>query len=701
MTFSQNPLKRLCAASLAVLCMTGAAVAQDRDGRPQVIEEIVVSGRLTQGTRAEQALSHIIVDRAQLALSPQGQLDEALKVIPGFGLFRRSAAAIANPTSQGVSLRSLGPNGAGRTLVLLDGVPMNDPFGGWVAFSRLPAALIDQARLTPGGGAGIWGNSAIAGTLRLTSRRDQGVRAEVANGRFGNAEGLLHAAFDQTPISLSVDGLRFTRGGYRVIDRAQAGPVDIPAWSDGQSGQAMINAEFGSVRATAKLGAFSENRSNGTPLAVNKTRASDASLRLYGGKIGMFSNLEAMVYGQRTVFANRFTSVDATRKIETPALDQFSVPANAYGGSLSGELALSPQAGAIIGLDGRKVEGATNELFQYVSGAFSRLRVAGGQQAFTGLFIEPYWALDPRLLLTAGLRADHWSIFGGRRIETALTGSNVFRSDRYADRSGTLANGRIGLSWQAVQDLSVRASGYSGFRVPTLNELFRPFRVGGDIIEANPNLAVEHLAGGEFGADWGSADTGLLSMTYYQVQIRNAVDNVQLSDRPGLFVPLNIVVPAGGSLAQRLNLDAIDVKGIELRGQRSLGEMLRAELSYLWSLPWVDRAKVSPALVGRRLAQTARHQGSLSVIAQLDPQTTARMDIKAQSAAFEDGLNTRRLGANITGDLRLNYRINRQLSVFGAVQNVWDRKIETGLRADGLLSVGAPRQWTLGISAAY
>ena len=80
----------------------------------------------------------------RLAAAPVA-LDDVLRQIPGFTLFRRSGSRTANPTAQGPSLRGIGGSGASRALVLADGVPLNDPFGGWVAWGRVPRLALAQA----------------------------------------------------------------------------------------------------------------------------------------------------------------------------------------------------------------------------------------------------------------------------------------------------------------------------------------------------------------------------------------------------------------------------------------------------------------------------------------------------------------------------------------------------------------------------
>lgn len=143
------------AAALALLLLAIPAVQAAEDTQ---VAEIIVTGRRDGVQPYERAYGPTVIDAATLATAPERRLDEALRAVPGFSLFRRSGSRTANPTAQGVSLRGIGPNGAGRTLVLVDGVPANDPFGGWVYWSRLPTGMADSVTITRGGGAGPWGN---------------------------------------------------------------------------------------------------------------------------------------------------------------------------------------------------------------------------------------------------------------------------------------------------------------------------------------------------------------------------------------------------------------------------------------------------------------------------------------------------------------------------------------------------------------
>jgi len=118
---------------------------------------VVVTAARAPQAAAQVPFSVVTFEGSELRTAPAATLDDALRAVPGFSLFRRGDSLTANPTTQGVSLRGLGPSGASRSLVLLDGVPLNDPFGGWITWSKIPRESLGGAELVRGGGATAWG----------------------------------------------------------------------------------------------------------------------------------------------------------------------------------------------------------------------------------------------------------------------------------------------------------------------------------------------------------------------------------------------------------------------------------------------------------------------------------------------------------------------------------------------------------------
>ena len=119
------------------------------------VDEIVVVATRLPEAPGERAYSLADLDAA--AIEQALRVDDVLRTVPGVSTFRRNSSAAANPTIQGLSVRASGPSGAGRTLVTLDGAPLNDPFGGWVIWGALAPDTIAHARILRGAGAGPYG----------------------------------------------------------------------------------------------------------------------------------------------------------------------------------------------------------------------------------------------------------------------------------------------------------------------------------------------------------------------------------------------------------------------------------------------------------------------------------------------------------------------------------------------------------------
>src|SRR5204862_452909 len=76
--------------------------------RPQAIAEAVTVTADTATARLAVESSVTSIDRSAIALAPAVRLDDQLRSVPGFSLFRRTTSAVANPTTQGVTLRGVG-----------------------------------------------------------------------------------------------------------------------------------------------------------------------------------------------------------------------------------------------------------------------------------------------------------------------------------------------------------------------------------------------------------------------------------------------------------------------------------------------------------------------------------------------------------------------------------------------------------------
>ncbi len=687
----------------AILAASCAALAL----RAQTVTlpaEIVTASRTPQP--AEQAAYSVTVFGADaLRAAPAATLDGALRSLPAFSLFRRSDSLSANPTAQGVSLRGLGPSGASRSLVLLDGVPLNDPFGGWVAWTKLPRAGLARAELVPGGGATAWGNAALGGVIQLLTTPPEsnpmgyfpsgGATASAGNFSTRSAELSLTQPVGRGAVQLM--GRDFSTDGFVLVAPERRGAIDLPAWSRHRWLSARWQQPLGeNLRLTATARGYEEFRGNGTPYTRNGSREKFVSASLAGAADSGFA-WTAVGYAQDQSFASTFSSVNATRTAETPASDQFAVPATAFGGAWTGGWTHAGGARTSAGADLRTVRGETRENFTFTNGAFTRQRTAGGAQAFAGVFAMHERPLTPTLRATFGARLDAWREADGQRRETDRVTGAVLRDDHYADRDGTEFSPSTGLVWTPVMAWRLHANAQQAFRVPTLNEFYRPFRQGTTVVEANPDLHTERNTAAELGANF-SKGWLTFGVTGFWNNLRDAVSNVTLARGPGTF-PLFGTLPVGGTGRQRLNVDRTRVQGLELSGSWRANESFLLNAAALFNNATVRRAAIAPGpglspsngLIGKQVAQVPRHSASLGATWRAPGGVTLTPRLRWIGRQFEDDENSLRLGETVVSDLGASRALTPHLELFLTMENLGDTRLEIGRSADGVVNLGTPR----------
>jgi outer membrane receptor protein involved in Fe transport len=644
---------------------------------------IVVTGR---GLDAEEKLSAaVVIERAAIERSASGRMEDVLRDVAGLASFRRSDSRSAHPTSQGLTLRGLGGNAASRVSLTLDGVPQADPFGGWIAFSVLDPHAIDRIRVTRG--AGI---EALAGAIAIDSR---------APGPGTNAEAALFAGSRSSIDARLLGGSRWN-GGFASIsaNRAQSdgfvpvvvadrGAADERAPYRQGAARARLVQTVGLAEAQLSLATFVDRRSRGTDFSTSRQRGHDASLRLVGQSTVPWS---ALAYVQKRRFDSQFAAVAAGRGVATLTLDQH-VPADGWG--LGGDLA--PRIGTVatrFGAEFRRVTGETDELFRYVSGAATRAREAGGRNDVAGLYAGADWT-SGGWSIAAKTRVDHWVMADGRLVEADRTGP-VLTNLAFARRNGWQPSGRVALGRSLGNGVTVRAAAYRGWRLPTLNELYRPFRAGADATAANAALDPERLRGIEAGLDWAPQRETRIAVTAFTNRLAGAIANVSLGSGPGLFPQVGFVA-AGGVFRQRQNVDALATRGIEIDGEWSRGPW-HATLSYAFTDARLDASGAAAALDGKRPAQVAR-QAASAALGWASDTIALHATARFTGRQFEDDNNDRALPAALTFDGTGRVSLSPHLAVEARVENVLDRKVIATLGGDGTRERALPRTLWIGV----
>jgi outer membrane receptor protein involved in Fe transport len=664
-------------------------VAQALPPQPPAAE-IVVTGNALPEAKAERAYAVEQIGRREIEQSPTHELDQLLKDIPGLQLFRRSDARSGHPTSQGVTLRALGGNASSRALLVLDGVPQTDPFGGWVNWPAYDPADLAQVRVVRGGGSVANGPGALAGTIEMFSRADAGVSGEADYGSRDSLEARGRFGIEAGGGVLSLSGRGERSDGFVPVTKATRGPADEPAPYREWSGRGRWVAPVGSsTEVQASLDGFHDWRTRGVAFTQNRTNGADGSVRLVGRGSWQWS---ALGYWQWRNLMSSFASVSPARARATRVSLQDSVPSHAIGGSFELRPPLPEHFELRIGADARHTTGESRELFTYVAGNPTRRRLAGGETWTAGAFTEATAELGP-LTLTGGARIDHWQIQDGHLLEKLIATDAVLRDEQYTTRNGWLPTARGGAIVTISGGWKLRSAAYLGWRLPTLNELFRPFRAGADATAANPELKPERLAGAEAGVEYGRGEVRL-SLTGFANRLKDAIANVTLGHGPGVFPEVGFVA-TGGTFSQRENVAAVKVRGIEASADWTRGPWsVQAGVSYTHAR--MEARGTAAFLNGLRPAQTPKFAATLAAGWEQGGKG-AQIVLRHVGAQFDDDLNTQSLKAATTIDAFAYWPLTRRLQLVARCENLTDKLVEAGVNGDGSIERATPRTLWIGL----
>jgi outer membrane receptor protein involved in Fe transport len=446
------------------------------------------------------------------------------------------------------------------------------------------------------------------------------------------------------------------------------------------------------------VGVYQEARGSGLVGAGSRTSGLQSSLAYARAPVADGLGWRALAWLNTSNLSNASVSTAPARASTTPANDQYATPATAAGANAA--LRRTWNTAALeAGVDVRAARGDDKELFKWTGQAFSRARQAGGDTGVAGLYVEGS-ARAGGWLFAGGARLDAWGDWNGRRIETnRATGASTL-DQRPADRSGLEPTLRLGARRDLGQGLYLRAAAYDGFRPATLNELYRPFRVGNNITQANAALSPERLYGVEAGAGLDGGNGGVAATVFYN-RLKDAVANVTIAQGPYTDA-VEGFIPAGGILFRRENVGAVDARGLEANAWRTWGARLRLEAALSWTDAEVDGARAAPQLTGRRPAETPRFAAVATAVWRPVARLSLRGEVRGESVRFADDLNQLRLAPDTVVNLRADWTLNRRLGLYAAADNLFDAGVQTDRAAStpagpGVVSWGAPAQVRVGL----
>jgi iron complex outermembrane receptor protein len=382
------------------------------------------------------------------------------------------------------------------------------------------------------------------------------------------------------------------------------------------------------------------------------------------------------------------TNPATTRNVVRLATDQ-NVPTNGVGGMAQWSKSIGPSNVFSAGFDFRWVDGDSQEA-AYVAtvptsitgvtqaATLSVQRISGGTQQSLGGFVQDILTPIEKLVITLSARVDRWNNYDGHNLETTVATGQPTANNRptIPDKSDTVVSPHLGALYHVTDRVSVWGAANSGFRAPTLTELYRQFSVGAVTTRPNDQLGPERLVGGEAGVNVAPARNVSVRLTWFENRISNPISNVTLT----------------ATLAQKQNLGKTRVRGFQTDLDYRVGPSWRFSAAYVFDDAKVtDGGVANAALVGKTIQQVPRHRGSVQAAYSNAKLATVAIGAQFVGLQYNDDLNVNFIPvATLTSagydasfpvglpgytlvDLTVSRAIGRNLQAFFGIQNLLDR----------------------------
>jgi iron complex outermembrane recepter protein len=578
------------------------------------------------------------------------QIDELLRYVPSVQP-STLGSRYNHPTAQSVSIRGLG---ARRALVLLDGVPLNDGFGGWINWGLVPDR-VERIEIVPGGGSNLYGTWAMGGVINIitqTGPHGVGVSSDLNGGSLGTNTQSVLARYGTDRSGFVLGYRHFDTTGFVTVPSYQRGPADTAVGSQHHQFTGTVSHEV-APRTTATVSGtlYKEDRSFGTPFSLGSRTIGTSSIGLRGDA-GAWGIWETKVFAQWETFRNQSATVLPTpASRERDQLDRLqTIPSNDFGGMGQWSIPLLSFSRIVIGSDVRAIIGQSDD--QLISSQ-SRLR-ARGKQLGVGTFAE--WIVEPlpNLVLTSSARWDWWQSFDGLRQD--VSGQITHGQDNLA----SLINPKFGLLYAVTEQVRIGASVYQAFRAPTLNELYRDFSFGGFTFQSSDRLEPERLTGGDVKLEAALLSNGRLDLraTGHYDRIKDQI----------------LLVTQGPTTAVRQNIGQGRSVGSEVELRSRVSDTLVISLGYAFVDSVITSFPGNRSREGLQIPNVSRHQ--LTVGMTLGSITTAQFTIQGRylSRQYADDLNRQPVADFVIIDASLRKRIASGAELFVNGENLTNRQ---------------------------
>jgi outer membrane receptor protein involved in Fe transport len=679
--------------------------------------------------------STTVIAHEDVLNSPETSTDQIINKIPGIFVNQIPSTSL-HPTGTTFSIRGFGTSTNVNTLVMVDGIPFNDPFFRTVNWARIPKNSIESIEVIRGGGAtSLWGNLAMGGVVNIVTRPPQEDKLSVYTdyGSYSTLNaGISGQLFKTDKISMGLSYDRSQSQGYNATPEQYRNPYMTATASqvDNVTLYTILTPSADSkyyaklnLNQTAETTATWQNASNqwnNYVLSVGGTTRFEDNSSINFNAWASSQQMKTTNAGQTPTF-NIFTPSVGVPYMSQNETDNYQ----SLGLSVFYQKDFGQFKDVKFGVDGRVISSDDN-INQYATNGFNSANLINkGQNSFQGLFVTgTYKFKDAPVDINFGLREDFYQV-----TNSSLSG-NVYTAGKapspidapLASNSYASFNPTLGIKYYVNDHFDLRAAVYRNFAAPGMNQLYRTYLSGSAITIANPNLAPQTNFGQEIGFDLRTKENDAsLSFTVFNNNLSNFIDGATMCTTVATCNPLiaGTGLAAGSitSLRQNVNAGNATLRGYEILGQATLSKTLKVNLGFTQTWAYLNSSDYdsgsSPADPSNvQLGQVPPWMVNAGVQWQGTPDLALSGQLQSFPAFWNNTAHTQlNVGATLV-NLGFRYQMNKTVQLYGNVQNLFNvNYLAQGMSytayqgstvsSAGVPSMGPPRWFTLGIRATF
>ncbi len=656
---------------------------------------IVVTATRSGMDAADIAANVTIIDRETIENSPAVRVDHLLRKIPGFSLLRQQSSIVSGESIQGVSLRGVGQSATSRTLVLLDGVPLNDPFGNFIIWSRIPFESIERIEVVRGGGSGVWGNLALGGVIQIITERpkERTLRFIAEGGTRGTSNLDLFAADRNGRLSYSFGANLYDTDGYYIYSDDQLGPVDEHANARNETFNGSVDFAVSPGRNVYARASYSaEDKEKGTPLSrsgeINRYYGVGGSLQASDG-----SEWNLNLFSTARTGNNISTAVSRSRETETLRSHDYNQGSVAYGANVQWAKQITKKHRVSVGGDLLHTDSRRFTLSGWDSdaGAYTLDGSINGKQTMGGVFAQEIWTPTLRWNVVLGGRWDQIKSHDGRITSTDQTTGELISETVSPDGTKTAFSPSLGVVFHASESVSLRGSAYKAFRAPTVSELYRT--TGSSTVNAgNADLGPEELVGGEVGFNFTPHSIVSTKVTAFWSEVDGTITlkTIGVAEDSAMVIDPCGLIPEDGTCRQQNNVGTLRTRGVEFEFVVRPHPFWDFNGSYIYD----DASMIEspdPDIVGTRIRHVPRHHVVLGVSFDKPSLFAAHVQGRYVGDRFENDVNDLPIEEMFILDLQVSRKLSPWAEGFVSVENLLDEEFDVRPNSRGLTEIGMPR----------